>query len=54
MNSVTDNPLMDIVNDKSYHGGNFLGQYIGTSMDNLRYYLGLVSKHLDVQISQLM
>jgi len=53
MNSVTDNPLIDVANNASYHGGNFLGQYIGTSMDNLRYYLGLLAKHLDVQIATL-
>ncbi|MDJ0595532.1 MAG: aromatic amino acid ammonia-lyase [Pleurocapsa sp. MO_226.B13] len=53
INSVTDNPLIDVANSASYHGGNFLGQYIGTSMDNLRYYLGLLAKHLDVQIAML-
>jgi phenylalanine ammonia-lyase len=53
INSVTDNPLIDVANNASYHGGNFLGQYIGTSMDRLRYYLGLLAKHLDVQIAML-
>lgn len=51
LNSVTDNPLIDVENQASYHGGNFLGQYVGTAMDNLRYYLGLLAKHLDVQIA---
>ncbi len=54
INSVTDNPLIDIDRQVSYHGGNFLGQYIGTGMDNLRYYLGLLAKHLDVQIAMLV
>ncbi|AFZ33837.1 histidine ammonia-lyase [Stanieria cyanosphaera PCC 7437] len=53
INSVTDNPLIDVAGNASYHGGNFLGQYIGTSMDRLRYYLGLLAKHLDVQIALL-
>ena len=48
MNSVTDNPLIDPENKRSYHGGNFLGQYLGTAMDNLRYYMSLMSKHIDV------
>jgi phenylalanine ammonia-lyase len=54
MNSVTDNPLIDVENQASYHGGNFLGQYIGTGMDSLRYHLGLLAKHLDTQIALLV
>jgi phenylalanine ammonia-lyase len=51
INSVTDNPLIDVDNQASYHGGNFLGQYVGVSMDQLRYYIGLLAKHIDVQIA---
>ncbi|MBN4003733.1 histidine ammonia-lyase [Nostoc sp. LPT] len=54
INSVTDNPLIDVENQVSYHGGNFLGQYIGVGMDQLRYYIGLLAKHLDVQIAYLV
>ncbi|WP_017317764.1 HAL/PAL/TAL family ammonia-lyase [Mastigocladopsis repens] len=54
INSVTDNPLIDVENQASYHGGNFLGQYIGVAMDQLRYYIGLLAKHLDVQIAYLV
>lgn len=54
MNSVTDNPLIDVKNNASYHGGNFLGQYVGMGMDHLRYYFGLLAKHLDVQIALLV
>ncbi|MBE9214578.1 aromatic amino acid lyase [Plectonema cf. radiosum LEGE 06105] len=54
MNSVTDNPLIDVANNASYHGGNFLGQYVGMGMDHLRYYLGLLAKHIDVQIALLV
>ena len=53
INSATDNPLIDATHGVSYHGGNFLGQYIGTAMDELRYHLGLLAKHLDVQIAML-
>jgi phenylalanine ammonia-lyase len=54
MNSTSDNPLIDGLNEVSYHGGNFLGQYVGMAMDHLRYYLGLLAKHLDVQIALLV
>lgn len=54
LNAVTDNPLIDVANQASYHGGNFLGQYIGVGMDQLRYYMGLLAKHLDVQIAYLV
>ncbi|MEH2327776.1 HAL/PAL/TAL family ammonia-lyase [Nostoc sp.] len=54
INSVTDNPLIDVENQASYHGGNFLGQYISVGMDQLRYYIGLLAKHLDVQIAYLV
>jgi phenylalanine ammonia-lyase len=54
MNCANDNPLIDGDEQRSYHGGNFLGQYIGVAMDQLRYFLGLLVKHLDVQIALLM
>lgn len=54
VNSATDNPLIDAEKKQSYHGGNFLGQYIGVGMDRLRYLLGLVAKHLDTQIALLV
>lgn len=54
VNSATDNPLVDHEHHRTFHGGNFLGQYIGVGMDQLRYYLGLLAKHLDAQISILV
>lgn len=54
MNAATDNPLIDAEHQVSYHCGNFLGQYIGVAMDHLRYYIGLLAKHLDVQIALLV
>jgi phenylalanine ammonia-lyase len=52
--SVTDNPLIDAASDAVYHCGNFLAQYIGTGMDQLRYHLGMMAKHVDVQIALLV
>lgn len=54
INSATDNPLIDADNNQDFHGGNFLGQYVAIAMDQLRYFLGLLAKHLDVQIAQLV
>ncbi|OPY78209.1 MAG: Tyrosine 2,3-aminomutase [Syntrophorhabdus sp. PtaU1.Bin153] len=54
INSACDNPLIDPDKGIDYHGGNFLGQYVGVAMDHLRYYLGLMAKHLDVQIALLV
>lgn len=54
INSSNDNPLIDSDNQVAYHGGNFLGQYIGVGMDQLRNYIGLLAKHLDVQIGLLV
>jgi phenylalanine ammonia-lyase len=53
-NSATDNPLFDGEGESYYEGGNFLGQYIGVAMDQLRSYLGLTAKHLDTQIAMLV
>ncbi len=53
INSATDNPLIDPDGSQDFHGGNFLGQYIGVAMDQLRYYIGLMAKHLDVQLALL-
>jgi phenylalanine ammonia-lyase len=50
-NSATDNPLIDSDAGVVYHCGNFLGQYIGVGMDQMRYHLGMLTKHLDVQIA---
>jgi phenylalanine ammonia-lyase len=54
MNAATDNPLIDAEHMVSYHCGNFLGQYVGVAMDQLRYYLGLLAKHLDAQVALLV
>ena len=50
-NAVTDNPLIDIDTQRILHSGNFLGEYIGVGMDQLRSYLALLIKQLDVQIA---
>lgn len=54
MNSVSDNPLIDVDSGQFFQSGNFLGQYVGIAMDDLRRFVGLMAKHLDVQIATLV
>ena len=54
MNSVSDNPLVDPETGTFYQSGNFLGQYLGAAMDQLRRCIGLLAKHIDVQIASLV
>ena len=53
-NCANDNPLIDPDSGEIFHTGNFLAQYTGVAMDQLRYHLGLLAKHIDVQIALLM
>ncbi len=53
-NSVSDNPLIDPDSGEVYHTGNFLAQYTAIAMDSLRYHMGLLAKHVDVQIALVM
>ncbi len=54
INSAADNPLWDPDTGDCFFCGNFLGQYIGTSMDRLRHIMGMTAKHLDTQIALLV
>ncbi|GLT19855.1 histidine ammonia-lyase [Vibrio zhanjiangensis] len=54
INSVTDNPIIDSVNNTIIHGGNFLAQHIGIGMDHVRQYIGLMAKHIDSQIALMV
>ncbi|GGA74598.1 histidine ammonia-lyase [Pseudoclavibacter endophyticus] len=53
-NSANDNPLVDPDRAEILHTGNFLAQYTGVAMDQVRYHLGLLAKHVDVQIALLV
>lgn len=54
MNAVSDNPLIDTERGQFFQSGNFLGQYVALAMDDLRRYIGLMAKHLDVQVAMLV
>lgn len=54
LNSVNDNPVVDVENENVYHGGNFHGDYVSLEMDKLKLVVTKLSMLAERQINFLM
>ncbi len=54
LNSVNDNPVIDVENQNVYHGGNFHGDYVSLEMDKLKMVVAKLSMLSERQINFLM
>ena len=53
LNSVSDNPVVDHVNDNIFHGGNFHGDYVSLEMDKLKIAMTRLSMLSERQLNYL-
>ena len=54
INSVNDNPVVDVKTEHVYHGGNFHGDYVSFEMDKLKIGITKISMLAERQLNFLM
>ncbi|KAL8681143.1 MAG: hypothetical protein Q9186_002736 [Xanthomendoza sp. 1 TL-2023] len=54
LNSTTDNPLLDVRNGRTHHGGNFQAAAVTSAMEKTRLSLQMLGKMLFAQSSELI
>lgn len=54
VNSANDNPIIDMMNQNVYHGGNFHGDYVAFEMDKMRIAITKASMLVERQLNYLM
>lgn len=54
LNSVSDNPVIDHINQNVFHGGNFHGDYVSLEMDKLKIAITKLSMLAERQLNYLL
>ncbi|MBU2707246.1 aromatic amino acid lyase [Zooshikella marina] len=54
LNSANDNPIVDGINERIYHGGHFYGGHIAFAMDSMKQAIANLADLLDRQIALIM
>src|SRR5690606_18127258 len=54
INSVNDNPVIDVETEQVYHGGNFHGDYVSLEMDKLKLVVTKMSMLAERQLNYLL
>ena len=54
INSANDNPIVDVINEQVYHGGNFHGDYVSLEMDKLKIVITKLTMLAERQLNYLV